>query len=535
MDAKPLTKDSILGSLKWEHELDLLIVGFWGHGVVVNNERYLCPIVADPKRINETAVALSDVLETVGKIPAKNVCIILDCCQSRIEEGRSVEESPTFEEGELRRIETLAERIFSRDIEWNLWESSTSTPHKIGQTVAILNACSDMEKAYEWDEKGHGFFTAHLLTALRDRKTSLHEIYQFVHNETIKSAQKKHVRQTPSWIFKGAAPDIILPAILEAQRQRRKRTIVMCGIVGAIVLMMGMVFLSMNAARLEREAEMWQVAETSPGASPETIEADVSPPAPVEIPAVNVSTPAPSAAEGRTAGERLVKTINGVEYAFRWCPAGSFLMGSPSWELGRKNSEEQHRVTLSQGFWMLETEVTQAMWESVAGSNPSRFKGASLPVECVSWNECVEFCEILSQVSGLKIALPTEAQWEYACRAGTTTSLNNGKNITGDNLNEVGWYRENSDSTTHTVGQKKPNAWGLYDMHGNVCEWCSDWHRSHYRAVSPECDPTGARSAAYRVFRGGSWDRYGCRSAFWTHATRTARDSDLGFRLVLVP
>ncbi|MDO4570761.1 MAG: caspase family protein, partial [Planctomycetia bacterium] len=147
---RPNTKDSILGSLRWDQNLDLLVVGFWGHGVVLNGERYLCPMSAKSEQIKETAVALSDVLEAVGKIPAKNVCIILDCCQSRLEKGKGPEDAPVFEEGELKRLETQADQIFSRDIQMRAEKNSKSTPQRITQTVAILNACSDGERAYEW-------------------------------------------------------------------------------------------------------------------------------------------------------------------------------------------------------------------------------------------------------------------------------------------------------------------------------------------------------------------------------------------------
>ncbi|MDO4576202.1 MAG: SUMF1/EgtB/PvdO family nonheme iron enzyme [Planctomycetia bacterium] len=255
-----------------------------------------------------------------------------------------------------------------------------------------------------------------------------------------------------------------------------------------------------------------------------------------------------------TAGERMVKTINGVEYAFRWCPAGSFMMGSPEGELGRYNDETQHRVTLTKGFWMLETEVTQEMWVAVMGDNPSWFSSTGIgkdkvsgmntdnfPVENVSWDDCQEFCQKLRS-QGLNVQLPTEAQWEYACRAGTTTGLNNGKDITSEtvscyNLDEVGWYEENSDSTTHVVGQKKPNAWGLYDMHGNVLEWCADWYGKDSYAKSPTSDPTGPASGSLRVSRGGSWsdDAKLCRSAFRRGSTPTFRRYRLGFRPVLVP
>ena len=226
------------------------------------------------------------------------------------------------------------------------------------------------------------------------------------------------------------------------------------------------------------------------------------------------------------AGERMVKTVDGVEYAFRWCPAGKFLMGSPKSEEGRYNDEDPwHEVTLTKGFWMLETQVTQAMWQRVMGENPSRFRGDDLPVECVSWNDCQGFCCRLSDKIGMQISLPTEAQWEYACRAGTATPY------AGNSLEEMGWYVENSNGETHSVGQKKANAWGLYDMHGNVWEWCQDWF-GNYPSGSVT-DPTGPKSGRYRVYRGSSWcnDAQDCRSASRYRYTANLREYYVGFRL----
>ncbi len=165
---------------------------------------------------------------------------------------------------------------------------------------------------------------------------------------------------------------------------------------------------------------------------------------------------------GAKAGERKTVTVNGVEFAFRWCPAGTFMMGSPKDEKDRSSDETQHEVTLTKGFWMLETEVTQKQWKAITGDNPSNFKGDDLPVEEVSWNDCQEFCRKCSAL-GLPVQLPTESQWEYACRAGTTDAY-------AGNLDEMAWYYSNSGNKTHPVGTKKPNAWGLYDMHGNVWE-----------------------------------------------------------------
>ncbi len=203
---------------------------------------------------------------------------------------------------------------------------------------------------------------------------------------------------------------------------------------------------------------------------------------------------------------------------FRLIPAGEFVMGSPSNEANRNSYEgPQRTVKLTKPFYMGVTEVTQAQYQRVMGSNPSNWKGDNLPVEFVSWNDATEFCRRMSQLTGLTITLPTEAQWEYACRAGTTTPYYFGSNA--NQLGEYALFGSNSSITTHPVGTKKSNAFGLYDMHGNVWEWCQDWYQDSYNGLA-NSDPQGPQSGAVRVLRGGSWfsDALHCRSAlrYWS-------------------
>ena len=238
---------------------------------------------------------------------------------------------------------------------------------------------------------------------------------------------------------------------------------------------------------------------------------------------------------------------NGVALEMVKIKAGTFTMGSPEGEPGHDRDEKQHQVTLTRDYWMGKFEVTQAQWQAVMGNNPSSYKGDNRPVERVSWNEAKEFCDKLNEKyagklpAGYKFDLPTEAQWEYACRAGTTTALNNGTNLTSlmgscSNLNEVGWYEKNcSRYVGHkTVGQKRPNNWGLYDMHGNVCEWCRDWYASYSGDAT---NPVGPSSGSCRVFRGGSCSDCAeyCRSEFRRYWGPDNRFFTLGFRLALVP
>ena len=192
--------------------------------------------------------------------------------------------------------------------------------------------------------------------------------------------------------------------------------------------------------------------------------------------------------------------VNGVPFRFRWIPPGPFVRGSPPDEDGRDDDELQHAVVLTQGCYLGETPVTQAQWEAVTGQNPSHFsKGGAYPVESVSWEEGVRFCQAFQSASpGPPTRLPTEAEWEYACRAGTTGPRWDPTCPLGD----LAWYEENAGGQTHPVARKKPNPWGLYDMLGNVLEWCADFY-----APYPDgwvSDPCGGESER-RVFRGGGW------------------------------
>ena len=205
---------------------------------------------------------------------------------------------------------------------------------------------------------------------------------------------------------------------------------------------------------------------------------------------------------------------NSIGMGFRLIPAGEFLMGSPVTDADAEDDEHpQHRVRITKAFYLGVTEVTQDQFERVVGFNPSNFKGKTYPVGARS-SHVVEFCTKLSAKEGRQYRLPTEAEWEYACRAGTTTKRHFGDDA--DRLGEYAWYQDNAHDTTHPVAQKKPNPWGLYDMLGNVAELCSDRHEWEYYKSSPMDDPTGPESGPTVVIRGGIYclsARY-CRSAY---------------------
>jgi formylglycine-generating enzyme required for sulfatase activity len=263
-------------------------------------------------------------------------------------------------------------------------------------------------------------------------------------------------------------------------------------------------------------------------------------------------TPTPHPLDNPYHGKEVSLDLGGdVHLAMIYIRDGSFLMGSPDDEDGRHSDEGPVRRVTLDGFWMGKYPVTQAQYQAIMGTNPSHFKGDNRPVEQVSWYDAMEFCLKLSQRTGRTFMLPTEAQWEYVCRAGTTTRYYFGDDTR--RLGEYAWYWRNSgdmpltgdwdaDATvknnakTHPVGQKKPNAWGLYDMHGNVWEWClDDWH-DNYNGAPVNGLRWGDGTDSLRVIRGGSWyfSARSCRSAYRFGLTPGNRWDSLGFRAVVL-
>jgi formylglycine-generating enzyme required for sulfatase activity len=261
-----------------------------------------------------------------------------------------------------------------------------------------------------------------------------------------------------------------------------------------------------------------------------------------------VKDPAEFTTEGKQIKTTLPPTItNSIGMKLKLIPAGEFLMGSPASETvgplvttGDLTEEQQHRVQITRAYYLGTTEVTQGQWEGVMGTTPWKGKtyvkeGSDYAASYVSWDDAVEFCRRLSAKDGRTYRLPTEAEWEYACRAKSTSVYSFG--ASPGSLKDYAWFNENAYDVdakyAHRVGQKLPNAFGLFDMHGNVYEWCSDWYGEDYYATSPGSDPTGPRSGSGRVIRGGSWSgipRH-CRSAIRHRITPIGRSSNIGFRV----
>jgi formylglycine-generating enzyme required for sulfatase activity len=220
-----------------------------------------------------------------------------------------------------------------------------------------------------------------------------------------------------------------------------------------------------------------------------------------------------------------------------YIPAGEFLMGSPESEARRCTDEKQHLVRITKPYFIGVTPVTQEQWEAVIGENPCQRKCAMYPVEMVSWLDCQKFLEKVNSqysIDGMICRLPTEAEWEYVCRAGNKSTYYFGDDES--QLHDHGWYQSNSCGGTHAVGEQTPNALGLFDMHGNVWEWCEDWYVNNYGGFT-SANPQGASSGSLRVHRGGSWKQAAanCRSASRNGDRPDFRSNDLGFRIVLAP
>lgn len=235
-----------------------------------------------------------------------------------------------------------------------------------------------------------------------------------------------------------------------------------------------------------------------------------------------------------TSGKMLITLPIGQSFTMIYVEGGSFVMGSTSdTDTDFYNARPAHRVTVD-SYYIGETEVTQELWSAVMGRNPSYYKGSQRPVENVSWHDCQDFIRKLNQITGKNFRLPTEAEWEYAARGGKKSKSYkySGRNT----INNVAWYADNSGLQTHNVKTKLPNELGIYDMSGNVWEWCQDRYGSGYYANSPQANPTGPSSGSLRVRRGGSWliNAQYCRVAIRDYGSPSGCHSGIGFRLILV-
>ena len=497
---------------------DIFVFYFSGHGREIDGVHYLAGVNSDAGDALYTidAIPIPTLISLTDK-PGLNRLFILDCCRSNILAGR---------DGAY-----VCDN--ARDIALNRAVVQNKN-HDIIPPL-ILNSCSSGEQAFENLQTNHGYFTDSLLRVIGDQRVNNFDRFQ--RNLTIAGTPRP---QNISWngnitrwnnvqLFEhwgddpGPDPDDIAKYELMIYKPEVEDLLKKCG-----EKCPSEIFRTYQTAVKAEENKKYTVAVHFLKMAKEKLEKLIN------------DLPVPEKFSGKVnlPGGHILEMVQ-IE-------PGTFIMGSPANELGCYDVEKQHQVTLTKRFYLGKYPVTQKEYQAVMGNNPSYFKGDNLPVEKVSWDDAKRFCSKLNDLkrnelpAGYRFDLPTEAQWEYACRAGTTTALNNGLNLTSEkgrcpNLDEVAWYRENSDGKPHPVGQKKPNAWGLYDMHGNVWEWCNDWFADYPSGAVT--DPTGPASGSYRVIRGGSWD-YGaqyCRSAIRFSNNPTYRLNFVGFRVALVP
>jgi len=492
-------------TLKRLDESDSLVVALAGHGVQFSQEgeSFFCP--ADAALDDESSlIKLGDLAKTLEACQAGFKLLLVDACRNNPKlrvaraSGRAVIDLPSLSRPFVRRA---------------------------AGGVAALFSCSAGEIAFENPELKHGVFFHYVIEGLRG-DADLDRDGQVEVEELAAFAKKNVARFVDTTYGKEQYPELV----------NRTR--------GAVAIV------SLDRGRTDDEPVTKTESRPSQSDQARTELASRTSP---------FMTPRPSTPDSEP-GKSITNSI-GMKLVL--IPAGEFEMGSPDDDKDASDDEKpRHRVRITQSFYLSATEVTQGKYNQVMGKNPSRFSAGGTyahrvagqstdrhPVENVSWNDAITFCNKLSERDGLKpyyqfgsgarsggngYRLPTEAEWEYACRAGNTTRYS-----FGDDASRVGehaWYSDNSGSTTHPVGQKLPNAFGLYDMHGNVYEWCWDGYDESYYGQSRAGDPPGPSQATGRVSRGGSWNDSPriARSAYRDRFAPGNRNYRVGFRVARV-
>ena len=461
----------VLGLLEKD---DLLVIGFSGHGVQLGKTSYLCPADADLER-PDTLLPLEKIYEQLENCNASLKLMMIDACRN----------DPRPPGKRSARSPREANQAFAKTLE---------TPPR---GILLMTSCAPGETAQEDPQLKHGVFMYHVLAGLRggaDRdkngRISLTELYQYSNLET-----KKYVAR----VFN------------DSQRPGLK-------------------------GDLTDDFELASISGTAASTVPKIAAKDSKP-------ATNPMTPSVTdSAASESATKPALKTVkNSIGMELVLIPAGKFRMGSPPSEKGRDKDEEQKDVELTRSFYLGKTEVTQAQWRAVTGTEPWKGKDSvherdNYPATYVSWDDAQEFCRKLSKTENRTYRLPTEAEWEYACRAGTTTRFSFGDSES--RLGDYGWFKNNTSalgrSFAREVGRKKGNPFGLYDIHGNVYEWCEDVYVGNFPGGT---DPKVTTEGSIRVCRGGSWDSFpaACSSADRFRLSQSIGYFDLGFRVAIDP
>ncbi|MBS9771957.1 MAG: SUMF1/EgtB/PvdO family nonheme iron enzyme [Trichodesmium erythraeum GBRTRLIN201] len=543
---------------------------FSGHGHRENNNiDYLIPIDGH-SNVERSGISVDYIIQQLQKSGADNIVLILDACRNKSDGGKGGEGLGRQTEQEARE-----------------------------KGIVTIFSCSPNERSWELEELQQGVFTYALLEGLgsKGQKATAERLNEYLKYRVQELAQKEGKRQTPRIIAdpiekshlilmpKYATKTDVSTLKIDAYRAQTNGDFNWAEQLWIRVLEVGLDleavkalqkiavdrFRSQLVSTPQLDLGYFQnlpVSETQQPRSTEVLEGSniqtslqsqrkLEPNSQIKTksqpkitihtfatPKVNRKGEIISRSEGEA--EVMIENLgNGVTLEMVKIPGGSFLMGSPETEAQRSDNEgPQHHVDVPE-FWMGKYVVTQQQWQAIMGNDPSKFKGKNRPVECVSWNNATEFCQKLSKKTGRDYRLPSEAEWEYACRAGTTTPFYFGETITGELANyrasetyadePKGEYREQ----TTPVGEFPPNAFGLYDMHGNVWEWCQDVVHSNYDGapVDGSAWVNGGDSSG-RVLRGGSWLNYPgwCRSASrGYYVSVVVVSSNFGFRLVSFP
>ncbi len=526
---------------------DTVWIYFAGHGALEGDEAYWVTHDSDVHHLSVTGLDRTRINKELSKLRSERVLLFLDCCHA----------AATAMQSNALRGAPSPDELFAR------FE---------GKGVMTVAASDGMQKSVELAEFGRGVFTYYLEKGLRgeadengDGVVTLNALWRYLHKKVESEAQRVNNKQTPVKHGSMIGDDIALTINAAVAGKIPVLKALIEGMVGIRAGQLSTeqgnycVDLLHRSFRTDKEREVLEAldevarGELLPKRFVPIVELAMRVRAPqLEAErAVSVNSPAPvvDADIPKPWGVGFGKDdfgyvtgfgIGNVVQRMRWIPPGTFMMGSPVLEQGRYDNEVQHRVVLTQGFWLGETPVTQALWQALTGKNPSYFADLQRPVEKVSWEDCALFISLINRlVPGGGFRFPTEAEWEYACRAGTTTATFAGDlSIDGDaapQLEAIAWYKENSGLRTHPVAQKAANPWGLYDMLGNVNEWCADWREPYDLGI--ERDPQGPRNGAHRVIRGGS-RRGSARNV--RAANRDAdppdyRSANIGFRLARSP
>jgi len=499
---------------------DHLLIYYSGHGETdLPGRLYLTAVDTQVKKLFSTSIPVETLRGMIEHYHCKRIMLILDCCFGGAA-GKSFVKGSVDEQ--LKQL--------SR-----------------GSGIYILTASTAAQTALEKEADDHSLLTKHIIGGIRtgeaaDEKTGLvtmEDLYRYVHRQVIAEGHHEPMR----WALNVRGEELIFARagksrldrlrrledqVLESARRlprkvriRAQQVIDECqaqpGLHADYIRLLETLFDNrMELGDFIDEWEQFEASERSPVAPPPVqpqAEKKASPPQQekkAQSPSPAVVTPLPEKkGPPRKQVESFTDDLNGVPLEMIFVPGGSFKMGSPE-GVGDDNERPQRDVTVP-GFFIGKYQVTQAQWEAVMGKNPSSFKGdPALPVEIVLWNDAKEFCEKLAKMTSKAYRLPSEAEWEYACRAGTTGDY------AGD-LDAMAWYSDNSGDKTHPVGQKQVNAFGLYDMHGNVWEWCEDvWHDSYKGAPTDGSAWLSGGDSTNRVLRGGSYVNLACdcRSAY---------------------